>query len=86
MQLQTDDLIRACAGMDPRVRMQVAEALDKLRVIMMEKLIDVDADAIGEYRGGVKVLKQLVHVISHAPQLVRQVDDKQRGNAMKLVP
>jgi hypothetical protein len=74
MQLQTDELIKACANLDPHIRMQVAEALDKLRLTMMEKLVEVDADVIGEYRGGVRVLKQLVHVVAHAPQLIRQLD------------
>jgi hypothetical protein len=53
----------------------MAEALDRLRVTMMEKLVDVDEGSISEYRGGIRVLKQLVHVISHAPQLARQIED-----------
>jgi hypothetical protein len=75
MQLQTDDLIKACANVDAGSRQRMAEALDRLRLTMMEKLVDVDEASVAEYRGGIRVLKQLVHVMSHAPQLVRQIEE-----------
>lgn len=76
MQLLTDELIRACARLDPTLRLNMAEALEKVRVALMEEMVNVDAAQVGEHRGAVRLLKQLVHVVAHANQLIRQLDER----------
>jgi hypothetical protein len=65
----------------------MADALDHLRLALMEELVSVDQASVAEYRGAVRTIKQITHVVAHASQLVRQIDEKSaRSVGMKLVP